>query len=87
MKRFYTALVLLVFVFAAHSRVSCTVCVYHSERLAGSLTVYDTVKNKKVTTIDVGGNGSPFCYRHESRWKKGLCCQRITSRIGGLWYR
>ena len=56
MKRFYAALVLLDFV---------NICVHILSRLhpmrislrqiAEQLTVFDTVKNKKVTTIDVGG--------------------------------
>jgi len=57
MKRFYAALVLLVFVFAAHS-VSAAPYAYITQVLDGTVTVYDTVKNKKVTTINVGG--APF---------------------------
>jgi uncharacterized repeat protein (TIGR02543 family) len=55
MKRFFTALVLLVFCLAAH-HVSAAPYAYITQSNTGMLTVFDTVKNKKVTTIDVGGN-------------------------------
>jgi YVTN family beta-propeller protein len=54
MKRFFTALVLLVFVFAGNY-ASAAPYAYITQRDSGAVTVYDTVKNKKVTTIDVGG--------------------------------
>jgi uncharacterized repeat protein (TIGR02543 family) len=57
MRRFYTALVLLVFCLVAH-HVSAAPYAYITQRDNGTVTVYDTVKNKKVTTIPVGGD--PF---------------------------
>ncbi len=54
MKRFYAALVLLVFFFAAHSVLAAPYA-YITQPDRGTLTVIDTVKNKKVTTINVGG--------------------------------
>jgi uncharacterized repeat protein (TIGR02543 family) len=60
MMRFFSALVLLVFLFAAHPVLAAPYA-YITQVNTGTLTVYDMVKNKKVTTIDVGGNGrSPF---------------------------
>lgn len=60
MVRFISVLVLLVFFFAAHP-VFAAPYAYITQVNTGTLTVYDMVKNKKVTTIDVGGNGrSPF---------------------------
>jgi YVTN family beta-propeller protein len=57
MKRFYAALVLLVFLFAANSVLAAPYA-YITQRDSGAVSVYDTVKNKKVTTIAVGGD--PF---------------------------
>jgi uncharacterized repeat protein (TIGR02543 family) len=54
MKRFYAALVLLVFVFAAHSVLAAPYA-YITQPELGTLSVIDTVKHKKVTTINVGG--------------------------------
>jgi uncharacterized repeat protein (TIGR02543 family) len=56
MKRLYTALVLLVFVFAAQSVIAAPYA-YITQVNTGTLTVFDMVKNKKVITLDVGGNG------------------------------
>jgi uncharacterized repeat protein (TIGR02543 family) len=57
MKRLYTALVLLVFVFAAQSVLAAPYANI-AQPNNGTMTVIDTVKNKKVTTINVGG--SPY---------------------------
>jgi uncharacterized repeat protein (TIGR02543 family) len=57
MRRFYAALVLLVFCLAAH-HVSAAPYAYITQVLDGTVTVLDMVKNKKVTTINVGG--APF---------------------------
>lgn len=57
MKRFYAALVLLVFCFTAQSVLAAPYA-YITQRDSGTVTVYDTVKNKKVATIAVGGD--PF---------------------------
>jgi uncharacterized repeat protein (TIGR02543 family) len=54
MKRFYAAFILFAFCFAAHS-VSAAPYAYITQATGGTVTVYDTVKNKKVTTINVGG--------------------------------
>ena len=72
MMRFFSALVLLVFLFAAHPVLAAPYA-YITQVTTGTLTVYDMVKNKKVTTIDVGGNEVAFCHSHEPRWQKGLC--------------
>jgi uncharacterized repeat protein (TIGR02543 family) len=57
MKRLFCTLVLLVFCFAAQS-ISAAPYAYITQRDSGAVTVYDTVKNKKVATIAVGGD--PF---------------------------
>jgi uncharacterized repeat protein (TIGR02543 family) len=57
MKRFYAALVLLVFCFTAQSVLAAPYA-YIAQINLGTLSVIDTVKNKKVTTINVGG--APF---------------------------
>ena len=60
MKRFYVAMVLLVFCFSAQSVLAAPYA-YITQVEFGTVTVLDTVKNKKVATIDVGGmNGSPI---------------------------
>jgi YVTN family beta-propeller protein len=60
MKRLSVALVLLVFCLAAQPVLAAPYA-YITQVGLGALTVFDTVKNKKVATIDVGGNGrSPF---------------------------
>lgn len=55
MKRILCVLVLVVFCFAAQSVLAAPYA-YITQGNIGMLTVFDTVKNKKVTTIDVGGN-------------------------------
>jgi uncharacterized repeat protein (TIGR02543 family) len=57
MKRLYVALVLLFF-FLATNPLSAAPYAYITQRDNGTVTVFDTVKNKKVTTITVGGD--PF---------------------------
>jgi YVTN family beta-propeller protein len=56
MKRFCAGLVVLAFLIGAHS-VSAAPYAYITQVNLGTLTVFDTVKNKKVAIIDVGGNG------------------------------
>ena len=54
MKRLFCTLVLLVFCFAAHS-VSAAPYAYIAQPELGTMSVIDTVKHKKVATINVGG--------------------------------
>lgn len=54
MKRIFCAVILLVFCFTAQF-VSAAPYAYIAQPDLGTMTVIDTVKNKKVTTINVGG--------------------------------
>lgn len=56
MKRFYAGLIVLILLIIGAHSVSAAPYAYITQSNTGMLTVFDTVKNKKVTIIDVGGN-------------------------------
>jgi YVTN family beta-propeller protein len=58
MRRFYAGLIVLILIIIGAHSVSAAPYAYITQRDSGTVTVYDTVKNKKVATIAVGGD--PF---------------------------